>query len=230
MESVGVSLILGENITLKGIVNAQNHLVHIHSGKLTMKEGSKITGFVTSDFNYSAVSNYPSGIFIMEGGEITGNTNTGNANMISAGISLDDYSTFTMSGGKVKGNIGGDILFYDRGSIILSDEAEIGVINMRAVPYGNPSFVIDATWNGNVDHINLLAETALFDIDNEFLSRWEDKDIIRSVNGYVLSTSDISKFPLGNFSTHWVSSTRLIYDTHKLELDTTNNVIKLVVK
>jgi len=102
----GASLILGENITIKGVDGMTAYLIDMGSrGSLIMKEGSKITGFSTT-----AVDRYPvcvsgGGSFTMDGGEISGNTvNRGTSNnSASAGVWIS-RGTFTMNGGTITGN------------------------------------------------------------------------------------------------------------------------------
>jgi hypothetical protein len=90
----GVTLVLGENITLKKTSDIT--LVDVYSnGKLVMKHGAKIDGnnlggrgvFVTG------------GVFTMDGGEISGNeANEG------AGVGVYMDGSFIMNGGEIKNN------------------------------------------------------------------------------------------------------------------------------
>jgi uncharacterized repeat protein (TIGR02543 family) len=95
----GGKLILDNNITLKGLSANTSALVNVSgsSSALTMRSGSKITGN-NGGFTYSAVSVLAGGAFIMEGGEISGNTAGGSAVYVTNG------SAFTMNGGKIFGN------------------------------------------------------------------------------------------------------------------------------
>jgi len=92
-----VTLILGDNITLKGKAdNGINSVVDISSGgRLEMKDGSVIsdnTGTVGT-----GVSVYSTGTFTMSGGTIRNNIGGG-------GVSVSGGGTFTMSGGSISGN------------------------------------------------------------------------------------------------------------------------------
>jgi hypothetical protein len=98
----GVTLVLGDNITLQGKSDNNTQLV-IVSGSLIMEEGAKISG------NYAITGSavfVPTGTFTMNGGEISGNT--------EGGVRVD--GPFTMNGGKISGNYaslyGGGVLIY----------------------------------------------------------------------------------------------------------------------
>jgi len=114
--SSGVTLILDNNITLKGHASNNNNLVYVASGgTLEMLEGSRITGN-TSSGNSSGTNGagvYVIGSFIMSGGEISGNTRiggslasftSGNWGYLASGGGVYVGGTFTMSGGKISGN------------------------------------------------------------------------------------------------------------------------------
>ena len=96
----GVTLILGNNITLKGYSGNNYSLVRINSGGcLVTRDGSLITGNVSSQ---SGGGVYVSGTFNMEGGKISENTVTGNG-YVGGGVYVKD-GTFTMSGGEISRN------------------------------------------------------------------------------------------------------------------------------
>ena len=118
----GVTLILGNNLTLAGHEYNSFPLIVITSGgKLIMNEGSKITGNTnTSEGGGVVVSSglgiNPSGIFIMNGGEISGNrSGTG-----GGGVAISSGAVFTMNNGKIINNrvtgqmskYGGGVLVY----------------------------------------------------------------------------------------------------------------------
>jgi hypothetical protein len=92
----GVKLVLDKNITLQGHnANYNNPLITINNGgNLVMNAGAKITGN-----SYDGVRVYNGGTFVMEGGEISGNS--------GAGVSYSP-GTFTPKGGQVFGNSGGN--------------------------------------------------------------------------------------------------------------------------
>jgi len=87
------SLTLGSNITLKGRTNGTNNLVSV-SGTFTMEDGSKITGHRASSGTVSVTT----GNFIMNGGEISGNTTTPTGN---CGGVFVNFGTFTVGGSAV---------------------------------------------------------------------------------------------------------------------------------
>jgi len=112
-----VTLILDNNITLKGRSNNITSLVFVDSGgALEMKTGAKITGNT-----YFGISSYGGGVYVrnsgtftMRGGEILGNTSSYSSSYsdpysynyvfsYGGGVYLDG-GTFTMSNGKISGN------------------------------------------------------------------------------------------------------------------------------
>jgi uncharacterized repeat protein (TIGR02543 family) len=97
----GVTLILGNNLTLQGLVNIKNDGIFIMSG-------GKISGNTNSGVNLSG------GTFTMNGGEISDNTGRG----VSS-----SYGTFTMNGGKISGNTGGGV--YLNGGTFTMNGGEI---------------------------------------------------------------------------------------------------------
>jgi len=94
----GVTLVLGDKITLQGHPNNNAPLVMIDRGTLEMNAGSKITGNNGADFGGGGVS-MNGGTFTMSGGEIFNNTAEGYGN----GVSVNG-GTFTMSGGDIYDN------------------------------------------------------------------------------------------------------------------------------
>jgi len=118
--SAGVTLVLDNNITLKGrkdnaTASFLGLVFAIEGGTLVMNDGAVITG-------YNGFGVRPSGTFIMNGGTISGNARGGvynwgtftmNDGLISgnagSGVMNDDYSnpqvSFTMNGGTISGNI-----------------------------------------------------------------------------------------------------------------------------
>ena len=102
----GVTLTLGNNVTLQGLSSNTAPLLSVYSGgTLVMESGSKITG----NSNSASASAYGgggvyvnSGTFTMNGGEISGNTTSGT---YSGGCGVYVYSgMFTMNGGEISGN------------------------------------------------------------------------------------------------------------------------------
>jgi len=103
-----ISLILDNNVSLKGLNNNNKSLVQIkNGGTLIMNEGSKITGNTYSSSYGAGVNIEINGNFIMNGGEISGNKAEGGAGVTNEG-------NFTLIGGKIKNNsaslVGGGVL------------------------------------------------------------------------------------------------------------------------
>ncbi|MCL1930906.1 MAG: InlB B-repeat-containing protein, partial [Treponema sp.] len=98
----GVTLILDENIVLKGKTDNSVSLVRVNGGNLIMNNGSKITGNTASSPiapSYGGGVYVNNGTFTMNGGEISGNTALG-----GGGVYVRYPGTFTMNGGKISGN------------------------------------------------------------------------------------------------------------------------------
>jgi len=128
------SLTLGKNITLQGVSGSTSSLVSVSNGTFTMKDGSKITGHETGATGTVSVS----AVFIMEGGEVSGNT----AN-VGGGVAVGYGGNFIMSGtarvadntasGSIGGYGGGVYLTYN-GKFTMSDSAEVS--GNKASEYG----------------------------------------------------------------------------------------------
>jgi len=73
ISNASASLTLENNITLQGISAATSNLLYVSDGKLTMKNGSKVTGHTTTASN-GTISLYASAIFEMNGGSVIGNS------------------------------------------------------------------------------------------------------------------------------------------------------------
>ena len=110
----GVTLVLDENINLKGTTSNNASLVRVNDGgNLIMNNGSKITGNRSSSSNaygggvYVSGSSSSPGTFTMNGGEISGNTasasNSSSSNAYGGGVYVVG-GTFIMTGGEISGN------------------------------------------------------------------------------------------------------------------------------
>jgi hypothetical protein len=98
----GVTLTLGNNVTLRGWAGNTASLVRVNNGgTLAMNTGSKISGN-TSFGSGGGVLVYD-GTFTMNGGEISGNAASGSSRVYGGGVCIAS-GTFTMSGGKISGN------------------------------------------------------------------------------------------------------------------------------
>jgi hypothetical protein len=128
-------LILDNNITLKGNATTVNNkpLLLIAStnnkGKVTMLDGSRITGNKSATNYCGGVQNMAKGTFIMEGGSIDSNTITLKSGAAGGVITV---GAFTMKGGVIENNVvgnttdsdgapkGGGVLCYNTGTFTMS--------------------------------------------------------------------------------------------------------------
>jgi D-alanine-D-alanine ligase-like ATP-grasp enzyme len=112
----GVTLTLGNNITLLGRTSNSSALIQVNSGgALEMKSGSKIRGNTNSAGGGGGVY-VSSGTFTMSGGEISNNS--------GSGVYVSSPSGFTMSGGTISGNTsstyGGGVMVASSGRFTMS--------------------------------------------------------------------------------------------------------------
>ena len=104
----GVTLILDENIVLKGTSR-----VYVWSGNLILNNGSKITGNLFSNLDGGGVL-VNGGTFTMNGGEISGN-----AAYSGGGVYISN-GTFTMNGGEISGNTAGGGVYVSNGTFTMT--------------------------------------------------------------------------------------------------------------
>jgi hypothetical protein len=96
----GVTLKLGNHVSLQGRSNNTSALVRVDSGgKLEMNSSSKISGNTNTSGSGGGVYVGRSGTFTMSGGIISGNS----ASSYGGGVYVGS-GTFTMSGGTISGN------------------------------------------------------------------------------------------------------------------------------
>jgi len=169
----GVTLILGENITLQGNDQGSYCLVFVFGGELIMNDGAKITGnkydpsaggsggigmcvgggtFTMnggeiSGNNNGAVLVGTDGTFIMNDGEISGNIHTGGG-VGSSGVNIRG-GTFTMNGGTISDNVFTYDLAFGAG-VAVGDKGTFtmkgGTISGNTATWGGGVFVDDATF------------------------------------------------------------------------------------
>ncbi|MDR1175656.1 MAG: hypothetical protein LBK83_09350 [Treponema sp.] len=143
----GVTLTLGDNITLRGRSGNTSALVLVDSGStLEMKSGSKISGnshtASGSYFVYGGGVYVSGGTFTMSGGEISGNSVFGASFQDYGGGVYVDSGTFTMNGGEISGNaasgifgsgggvcVGGGTFTKQPGGIIYGSNADSSLKN-----------------------------------------------------------------------------------------------------
>ena len=117
----GVTLTLDENITLVGrSTNTGDSLVTVNQGAtFIINEGTKITGNTSSSSGGGIF--VTAGTFIMNGGEIYGNTiSIGDG----GGVYMQSNGHFTMNGGKIHGNsvsYSGGGVFVTAGTFIMNN-------------------------------------------------------------------------------------------------------------
>jgi hypothetical protein len=105
----GVTLTLDDKITLVGRSSNTNSLVYVDvGGTLVMKDGAKISGnhYSANSQIFGGGVQVNSGVFMMSGGEISGNSvysPNGGASTHGGGVYIHD-GTFTMSGGEISRN------------------------------------------------------------------------------------------------------------------------------
>ena len=98
----GVTLVLENNITLRGRANNNNSLIVVN-GTFRMSGGT-ISGNTSNNYSTGGV-HVNSGTFTLSGGTISGNTGD-----LCGGVTVVNNSTFTMSSGTVSGNTGGGVV------------------------------------------------------------------------------------------------------------------------
>jgi hypothetical protein len=210
LEDTTTSLTLGNNITLHGISDSSATLLIVYGGTLTMENGSKVTGHVTSQGNGAISVNSTDARFVMNGGSVIGNTSTNTATSTASGISSIGNSTVTLNGGSISGNSPVDIYIDATSTLNLSGNTQIGVLRFAANATNNATFNL-GMFNGTVGMLHLRSNIAAM---NTAISYWEGKQVIRAATGYTLIAEDMAKFPLGNFYSSTVGESQPIIDTH----------------
>ena len=125
--SSGVTLVLDNNITLRGRSSNTASLVAVNSGgTLVMNGTSRITGNITSSSG-GGVHVASTGNFTMSGSaEISGNTTTGGG----GGVEVRNNGAFTMNGGTISGNTatssGGGVSVYGANATFTMTGGTIG--------------------------------------------------------------------------------------------------------
>ena len=225
-----ISLTLGDNITLvgrsvggNGNVNNTTSLVFVQYASFTMLDGSKITGNRSTGTAYGtspAVSTTTNGIFIMKGGQITGNAAADTtSNSIASGLNVEGTGSYaSIEGGSITGNTGGygDVsCFQNIESFTLSGTAQIGRLFLNA---GSATvyttLTIAGNWTGNVAELNLRGNSSVMATN---MGYWEYKPILLAASGYSLQAADIAKITLGNYINNSDgANTQAISGTHSM--------------
>jgi hypothetical protein len=239
----GVTLTLGNNITLQGLSDNNASLVQIYrSGTLVMDEGSKITGNITTVGVVGGGGvNVNGGTFTMNGGEISGNTIAPSDGNGGGGVRVYN-ATFTMNGGEISGNTataGGGVMI-NSATFIMNDGKISGNITRNSnfgggggvnVNY-NATFIMNggeisgntAVWGGGVivylDSTFRITNGTIYG-SNEPNTNLRNTDFFDDYyEGAALNVSTNATAQRGTFSGEtWVSSGNL---------STTNNTIRVV--
>jgi hypothetical protein len=170
------------DITLEGNSNNTDALIYVGPmngnaskvGKLTMKDGSQITGNRTTADIGAAVCLWQGATFTMEGGSIDGNTASGSSG--GGGVGANGVGiTFTMTGGTIENNtahatggnkgrgggvyVGGGAVFNMSGGVIKNNKCTFTSSNATS---GGGVYVAGAnsqfTMSGNARIINNTAK------------------------------------------------------------------------
>ncbi|MDR0473735.1 MAG: hypothetical protein LBH43_08730 [Treponema sp.] len=227
--NANTSLTLGNNITLQGKeTSVANSPIYINGGTFIMKSGSKITGHTTSSDTGAVYIGQSTSKFIMEGGEISGNTTSNAGTMASGGVYMYDSpnTKFTMSGGTIKDNTAGPAgtkrpadLFASNSTgvankITLSGNAAIGAVTLASSGSNKEvSLTLASDYNGHATEktsINLYASYGVAGVDamSNVIGAWYDttKDyaILRAAESGgaesgTLTSGQLAKFTLGVF-------------------------------
>ena len=251
-----VDFTLGENITLRGKTGNIDAVVSINSSSATfrMQSGSKITGNTINisgntaekPINKAAAVEVINGIFIMEGGEISGNSSSKESKgygfyATPSAVAIYKDGTFTMMGGSIYGNEGGvaEIAYNvnpNHGVFSLSGNARIKSVVMvyeGHLLWPERSIVI-ADWNMDFDkkiELNLSANTKGGGEDqiSEVLSKFRDsKYPLLNVEALGDTGKDaIGRFQLEKYYNHITTGGADIPSSHYISTSG-NNIGKLV--
>jgi len=115
--NAGVTLTLNENITLVGRDTNNASLVLVNSDGFFIMDDGEITGNTSSSFRSGGGVFVNGGTFVMHGGTIIGNILLNLTNQSGGGgVSVFDNGTFTMNGGTISGNRA-----HDSGGVYVSN-------------------------------------------------------------------------------------------------------------
>ena len=210
-------LTIDKNVTIKSIAESHNTAaIALGSGTFTMKEGSKIIGHRNNGgFNrgggavYCVASNnnYPS-YFIMEGGEISGNSAVNEGGGIAVSNTYTSPSAehvfFIISGGKIVNNIsdnyaddvwiGGDLPV-----VKVSDKAEIGNFVLWGMSISmKPKITVASNFTGGISQLDFAIQNANLDSVETY---WTTSSIpvLSPEEGNMLTKALLDRFTLGYF-------------------------------
>ena len=188
----GVTLILGNNITLKGYSNNYTAIVRVNDcGTFIMQEGAKIADntinevFGIDSYHGGGVFVSTGGSFTMCGGEISGNTISSQMYARGSGVYIDDDGVFTMENGKIINNIEGGGVYLGTGEPFIMKN---GIIS------GNTSYW---GYGGIFTYRNFIMENG--DISNNDLGVSFSNVTVTMKNGKISGNNGIGIFGDGTF-------------------------------
>lgn len=205
----GISLTLGNNITIKGRMgDSALGMIRVggslpnpvagggHPVTFTMLPGSKVTGYTIRN-NYGTggaaisvegLSTSTNVLFRMEGGTVTANSNLCEGGGIGSGVILNNARMLMSGNATITGNsgFGGDMAFgMGAGSnnfyLELADNATIGEIFLFNNSVSTPvnNIRIDTGWSGSIHKLNL----GWGGTDNFAFNSWLTNSVITNPSG-----------------------------------------------
>jgi hypothetical protein len=136
--ATNMMLAIGNNIMLQGRSGNNNAVVAVNSGGFFLMEGGQISGNSSSDRGGGGVSVNGDGIFVMDGGIISGNTSD-----LGGGVYVTDTGRFYMYGGTITNNTGTPAVDFAGGGVYL-DGADAEFFKTYIVTTGRGGII-----NGN---------------------------------------------------------------------------------
>jgi uncharacterized repeat protein (TIGR02543 family) len=137
--------------------------------------------------------------------------------------------SFTMNGGIINGRAYFMMVQVEgEQTFTISGNAKIDELSLNH-GYGNSGITVASGWTGSIGKLS-INDSSLGGVSfDDYLDYWNDAVVIKAASGYTLTERDVEKIIiLGDFTLR--ETTQSISQTHKLELDSASNVIKLVRK
>ena len=210
INNINANLIIGENITIKPNENTIEPIFEINSGFVSMLSGSKIIGALRGAV-YIFGNN---STFKINGGEIIDGT----------------YGGITIQMGILKiesGNFN-SVSILENGKFLLSGNVNINELTLRANDSKNAKITLENDLNGTINTLNLFCVGVEIPT---IINNWENKIVIDSSEEYNINASIINSINSIYFTNRSMGTIpQSINNTHKLELDNVENIIKLLVK
>jgi len=222
----GISLTLGNNITIKkgsGAGYSYQFIVVQNDAELIMEAGSKITNVSANQTDRGAL--YIDGsTFTMNGGSITGNSNSQVTGGVPAGgLNVNGTATIRLLGGSIEGNVApmGDIYIPPTATLTLSGTAKVGTLTIDANSDGTirSQLNINSDWTGTIGALNLRGDWS--SIDANLIGFWATANPILTGTG--VNAASIGRITLGSFIANVITvetPVQPISNTHKISTDT----------